>query len=122
MAKLHKTALGKTFDMAALRAKNEKVRAVGNMNVNARGDIIDSNNNVIHDANKRVNVMYEKTMQNPAASRRKAPAPAAAPTATVAAPAASPSPAPTKLEPDVSDAEVYSASADLDDDIPNPEK
>jgi hypothetical protein len=58
MAKHHRTALGKTVDMAALRAKNEKTRAIGNMHVNARGDIIDSNNEVINDATKRVNEHY----------------------------------------------------------------
>ncbi len=38
----YRTAMGKTVDMAALTAKNEKVRAVGNMSVNARGDTIDA--------------------------------------------------------------------------------
>jgi hypothetical protein len=38
---IHRTALGKQIDMAALAAKNEKTRAVGNMKVNARGDTID---------------------------------------------------------------------------------
>jgi hypothetical protein len=62
-SKKHVTALGVPIDMAALRAKNEKVRAVGNMNVNARGDVIDSNNRVINDNTKRVNTMYNKTVQ-----------------------------------------------------------
>ena len=130
MSKLHKTALGKPIDMASLRAKNEKVRAVGNMNVNARGDIIDSNNRVINDANKRVNVMYEKTMQNPKASQRVAPPPvtrrhdqnntvettvetAAAPAVATATPAIS-----QDME-----SEVYTgAPEDFDDDTPNPDK
>ena len=42
-----KTALGKNLDMGSLILKNEKVRAVGNMNVNARGDTIDGHNKVI---------------------------------------------------------------------------
>lgn len=78
MSKKHMTALGKPFDMDALRAKNEKMRAVGNMNVNARGDIIDSNNNVISDSNKRVNVMYNKVMQgipNPSVTPQVQPVP-----------------------------------------------
>lgn len=62
-SKKHVTALGKALDMHALRAKHEKMRAVGNMNVNARGDIIDSSNNIINDNNQRVNAMYNKTMQ-----------------------------------------------------------
>lgn len=69
--KLHTTALGKPFDMAAFRAKHEKVRAVGNMNVNARGDIIDSNNNVIEGRGKVVNRMYERVMQSGAKPARK---------------------------------------------------
>lgn len=57
MAK-HKTAQGKMIDMDALRAKNEHVRAVGNMRVNARGDIIDAYGKVINDSTKRVNEHY----------------------------------------------------------------
>ena len=41
-----KTALGRTIDMSALAAKNEKVRAISNVPVNARGDIIDNRGNV----------------------------------------------------------------------------
>ena len=61
--KKHTTALGRPFDMAALAAQHEKVRAVGNMSVNARGDIIDSNNKVIVDVNKRVKEVYNSAVQ-----------------------------------------------------------
>jgi hypothetical protein len=64
MSDMHKSAMGRTVDMAALRAKNEHTRAVGNMNVNARGDVIDSNNEVINDNNKRVNEYYMKSAMN----------------------------------------------------------
>lgn len=57
----HISAMGKPVDMAAIRTKNEKVRAIGNMSVNARGDAIDSNNNVIENAGQRVNKVYTKT-------------------------------------------------------------
>jgi 23S rRNA A1618 N6-methylase RlmF len=67
---MHRTANGKTIDMNALRTKNEHVRAVGNMNVNARGDIIDSENRVINDNNKRMNAMYNKTTANPPVHRQ----------------------------------------------------
>ena len=100
----HVTALGVPFDMAAMRAKNEKVRAVGNMNVNARGDIIDSNNKVIHDVTKRVNMMYERTMQQTK--------PAAVPAQPKAQPQAKP------IAKEASERELM----DLDDDIPNPKK
>lgn len=58
------SAMGKKVDMAALRARNEKVRAVGNMNVNARGDVIDSNDQIIEDGTKRVNEFYMKSVMN----------------------------------------------------------
>lgn len=41
-----KTARGRTLDMGALAAQNEKTRAVSNVPVNARGDIIDSRGNI----------------------------------------------------------------------------
>lgn len=41
-----KTAKGRILDMGALAAKHETVRAVSNLNMNARGDIIDSRNQV----------------------------------------------------------------------------
>jgi hypothetical protein len=41
-----KTARGRTLDMGTLAAKNEKTRAVSNLNMNARGDIIDNRGNV----------------------------------------------------------------------------
>lgn len=63
MSKKHFTALGKPIDMAALRSKHELTRAVGNMNVNARGDTLDSHNRIIQDNTKRVNNMYKKTVK-----------------------------------------------------------
>ena len=41
-----KTARGRIIDMAALAAKAEETRAVSNVPVNARGDIIDNRGNV----------------------------------------------------------------------------
>jgi len=57
-----RTAQGRTIDMATLAARNEKVRAVGNMNVNARGDILDNNNNVVRDNTNRVKNVYRNTV------------------------------------------------------------
>ena len=61
MAK-HTTALGKTIDMTALATQHEKIRAVGNMGVNARGDLLDNHNKVIKDSNERVSSSYNKTV------------------------------------------------------------
>jgi hypothetical protein len=58
----YRSAQGKIVDMSQLTAKNEKVRAVGNMNVNARGDILDSHNRVIKDNTKRVKSSYQKSV------------------------------------------------------------
>jgi hypothetical protein len=56
---MHRSALGKSIDMSSLVAKNEKVRAVGNMNVNARGDLLDSTNRVIDQKNRQVQRQYK---------------------------------------------------------------
>ena len=63
--KTHKTAMGKTVDMASLRLKNENVRAVGNMKVNARGDLIDDMNRVISKKTDQVNQQYQKQVSHP---------------------------------------------------------
>jgi len=60
--------MGKTLDMAALAAKNERVRAVGNMRVNARGDTIDAEGKVIVPVTKKVGDKYQKTVTNRAAN------------------------------------------------------
>ncbi len=67
MAK-YRTAMGKTVDMAALAARNEKVRAVGNMNVNARGDTIDATGKIVVPVTKKVGEGYQKTVTNRAAN------------------------------------------------------
>jgi hypothetical protein len=58
--KIYKSAQGKTVDMGALILQNEQVRAVGNMGVNAAGDQVDSNNQVIDQRNRQVQRQYNK--------------------------------------------------------------
>ena len=53
-SKVYKTAQGKSVDLGTIMLQNEHVRAVGNMNVNARGDIIDSGNKVIETKNRQI--------------------------------------------------------------------
>lgn len=60
----YRTAQGKTIDMGALVAKNERARAVGNMKVNARGDTIDSYGRVIEPVTAKVTNQYAKTVGN----------------------------------------------------------
>lgn len=59
--------MGKSLDMSAIRARNENVRAVGNMQVNARGDTIDNSNKVVDRVGQRVNRVYSKSTMNPTA-------------------------------------------------------
>jgi hypothetical protein len=67
---VYKSASGKTVDMGALRLQNEKVRAVGNMRVNARGDVINDNNEVIRTRNEQVDKQYQKQTRQPLPSSR----------------------------------------------------
>jgi hypothetical protein len=62
---VYRTARGNAVDMSTLTAKNEKTRAVGNMNVNARGDVIDNHNRIITDNTKRVKAGYQKLVTSP---------------------------------------------------------
>jgi hypothetical protein len=58
--KVYKSAMGKSVDLGALLLQNEQVRAVGNMGVNAAGDLVDNNNRVIDHRNKQVNRQYRR--------------------------------------------------------------
>lgn len=70
-SKVYKTAMGKTLDMGALILKNEQVRAVGNMNVNARGDLLDSTNQSIDKKNQQVQRQYRQSSQSSTPQPRK---------------------------------------------------
>ena len=58
--KVYRTAQGKMVDLGALQLRNENVRAVGNMKVNARGDMVDDMNRVISSKTDQVNKQYNK--------------------------------------------------------------
>ena len=60
-SKVYRTAQGKIVDLGALQAQNEHVRAVGNMQVNARGDRIDANGQVISTRAQQVNRNLDRT-------------------------------------------------------------
>ena len=72
--KIYRTAQGKVVDLGALEVQNEHVRAVGNMNVNARGDKLDADGNVISTRSQQVNRNLNRTTNTapgpiPASSR-----------------------------------------------------
>jgi hypothetical protein len=62
--KLYRSAQGKTVDLGALQLRNESIRAVGNMGVNARGDLIDSTNAPISTRNTQVSKQYNRQVSN----------------------------------------------------------
>lgn len=57
---VYKSANGKVVDMGALRLKNEKTRAVGNMKVNARGDEINERDQVIRKRTEQTSNQYRR--------------------------------------------------------------
>jgi len=71
MGKIYKTARGRSLDMASLISKHEKTRAVSNINqVNARGDEIDANGQVIRTAGDKVADSYASQVGSQTAQAR----------------------------------------------------
>ena len=62
--KIYKSAMGRVVDLGALMLENENTRAVGNMNVNARGDTLDNANRVIESKPKQVQKHYQRQSTN----------------------------------------------------------
>ena len=60
--KVYRSAQGKSIDLGALQLQNETVRAVGNMGVNARGDIVNAQNTTVESKNQSVNRQYKKQL------------------------------------------------------------
>ena len=60
---VYRSANGKPVDMGALRLKNEKTRAVGNMKVNARGDEINERGQVIRKKTEQVSNQYQRQIK-----------------------------------------------------------
>lgn len=60
-SKVYKTAQGKTVDLGTIMLQNEHVRAVGNMNVNARGDKLDQNNRVVETKPRQIQRQNART-------------------------------------------------------------
>lgn len=62
--KTYRTAQGKVVDLGALMLQNENTRAVGNMKVNARGDLIDGWNRPIDRRTQQVQKQYDRQVSN----------------------------------------------------------
>jgi len=74
MGRVYKTARGKSLDMATLIARQEKTRAVSNVNaINSRGDEIDSMGNVVKPNTQRVSESYASQVGTQGASLQERP-------------------------------------------------
>jgi hypothetical protein len=60
-SKVYKSAQGKSVDLGTIILQNEHVRAVGNMNVNARGDRLDNENRVIETKPRQIQRQNART-------------------------------------------------------------
>ena len=58
--KVYRSAQGKIVDLGSLILQNENTRAVGNMKVNARGDLLDSQNRPVSTRNQQVAKQYNR--------------------------------------------------------------
>lgn len=64
MVKTYRTANGGRVDLGSLILSNENTRAAGNMGVNARGDKLNSQNEVIETRNEQLQRAYDMTVKN----------------------------------------------------------
>ena len=58
--RMYRTMQGRMVDIEKLRAANETVQAVGNMNVNARGDVIGPGGKVVTPKSEVITKYYEQ--------------------------------------------------------------
>ena len=84
--RMYRSMQGRMIDIEKLRAANESVQAVGNMNVNAKGDVLGAGGQVVTPKEQIIKKYYEqpKGMVSDTPSRGKSmPAPKVDPVKTV---------------------------------------
>ena len=109
--RMYRTMQGRMVDIEKLRAANESVQAVGNMNVNARGDVLGPGGQVVTPKETVIRKYYEqpkgmvsdtpirgKTMPAPKAEPVKQPVQKMTPVAAKPAPKKVVAPQPPKVE------------------------
>lgn len=64
MPRIYRSAQGQLINLDALYLLNEQAQAVGNMKVNANGDEIDSEGNILKTRNERMKEYYHKNQQS----------------------------------------------------------
>jgi len=76
--KMYRTMQGRMVDIEKLRAANETVQAVGNMNVNARGDVLGPSGQIVTKKETIIKKYYEQPrgmVDDTPARAKPAPAP-----------------------------------------------
>ena len=58
--RMYRTMQGRMVDIEKLRASNENVRAIGNMNVNARGDVLGPGGRIVKAKEQIMREYYEQ--------------------------------------------------------------
>jgi len=88
--RMYKSMQGRMIDIEKLRSANESVQAVGNMNVNARGDVIGAGGKVVTPKETIIKKYYEqpKGMVSDTPVSKPMPAPRREPPKQVAKPSA----------------------------------
>ena len=83
--RMYRTMQGRMVDIEKLRAANESVQAVGNMNVNARGDVVGPGGAIVTPKETLIKKYYEqpKGMVSDTPRSKPMPAPKAEPKKTV---------------------------------------
>ena len=84
--RMYRTMQGKMVDIEKLRAANESVQAVGNMNVNARGDVLGPGGQIVTPKEQIIKKYYEQPrgmVDDTPARAKPAPAPRTPPQKTV---------------------------------------
>ena len=84
--RMYRTMQGRMVDIEKLRAANENVQAVGNMNVNARGDVLGPGGQIMTPKEQIIKKYYEQPrgmVDDTPARAKPAPAPRTPPQKTV---------------------------------------
>ena len=84
--RIYRTMQGRMVDIEKLRAANETVQAVGNMNVNARGDVLGPRGQIVTKKETVIKKYYEQPrgmVDDTPARAKPTPAPKAPPKQTV---------------------------------------
>ena len=113
--RMYRTMQGRMIDIERLRAANESVQAVGNMNVNARGDVLGPGGNVVTSKETVIQKYYEqpKGMVSDTPSKGKA-MPAPQPKAVESKKVATPKVTTPKVAPKVAQKKSVSSKKGID--------